>query len=169
MAYAIVNTDNMAGTRQGALLRSFKYFQGVDRADVENGNIVKLETLMSGETEIFKAVVPTATTNLDDCVLVAGVELFYDERKRNLDEWINAKEDAQATRGYCFVPNAIFSVTAEAFAKANPTVGQIVELTGSTKLNNVATLTAGSTKVGRIIDTRVVGTKTFYSVEVKNK
>ncbi len=171
MAHAIVNTDMMTGTTQSVELRSFKLFGGAgrtdaDRIDVDNGNIVAIKDLVPGEREIFAAEAPAVDTPLEDLVLVASVELMYDERKRNLDEFYNAKEDAVASRGYHFVPNAIFSVTEEAFANASPAVDQIVEVAAGTKLNNVATATSGSTVIGKIIDTWVSGTKTFYGVKV---
>lgn len=174
MAHAIVNTDNMAGTRQGVLLRSLKVFGGsgrtdADRIDIDNGNVVALKTLMDGERETFAAEAPALNTPLEDLVLVASVELMYSELKRNLDEFYNAKEDPQPLRGYHFIPDAIFSVTEEAFENASPAVGQIVEVGATTKLNNVATATSGSTKIGEIIDTWTTGTKTFYGVMVKTQ
>jgi hypothetical protein len=170
MAHTIVTTDNMAGTRQGALLRSFKYFanDGVTRLDVDNGNVVAVKALMTDEREVFVAQAPAVDTPLSELLLVAGVEVLYSSEKVNLDEWYNAADDASPIRGYYFIPGAVFSVTGEAFANGAPTVGQVVELAaGSTLLNNVAVLTGGSTKIGEVLDIYVNGTKTFYSVLVK--
>ena len=171
--HTIVNTDNMMGTRQGALLRSVKVFGGTgrteaDRIEIDNGNIVALKGLVPGERETFAAVKPAANTPLSELVLIASVELMYDERKKNLDEFTNEKEDPQPLRGYHLGSGSVFSVTQEAFVSANPKIGQLVEVKANeTKLNNVTTATANSTQIGEIIDNMVSGTKTFYGVLVK--
>ena len=73
MAYCVIRTDGMSGTKQPADLRSLRFY-GADGkpAEVENGTIVKLQGLEDGQREIYKAVAATASDDLNDCVVVAG-------------------------------------------------------------------------------------------------
>lgn len=167
--YCVVRTDRMMGTDVRSMLESVKYqvadTEGamVDTA-IENGNVVKVGSLISGEREVKSATTPAATTKLDEVVLVAAPEVMYDERKRNLDEYRN--EAGQIVRGYHLHSGDIFSVTAEGLKNASPAVNQVIELAASTKWNNVATATQGSTVVGKIIAKEVVGRYTYYVIQV---
>lgn len=167
--YCVVRTDRMMATDVRSMLESVKYqvadTEGamVDTA-IENGNVVKVGSLISGEREVKSATTPAATTKLDEVVLVAAPEVMYDERKRNLDEYRN--EAGQIVRGYHLHSGDIFSVTAEGLKNASPAVDQVIELAASTKWNNVATATQGSTVVGKIIAEEVVGRYTYYVIQV---
>ena len=162
MAYAVIRTDLMTGTDVNGALVSCKY-----NAELENGSVVKIEHLMEGERELWEAGDVAANTPLDQVVLVAGVEVMYDERKRNLDEYINEK--GKAIRGYRLHKNQdTFSVTKEAFAAGSALkVGNIVELAAGTKMKAVASATSGSTKVGKIIAIEKAGRYEFYVVHVE--
>ena len=93
---------------------------------------------------------------------------MYDERKRNLDEFIN--EAGKNCRGYHIHTGDIFSVTKDALIGAEtPAVGDIVELAAGTKLKVVAAATgatSGSTVVGKVIAIDVVGRYTYYAIKV---
>ena len=116
MAYTVIRTDLMSGTNQPADLVSLRFYDGEDKpAEVENGVIVKLEGYEDGQREVMKAVAASADDDLNDCAIVAGVEVMYDERKKNLDEFIN--EAGKATRGYIPRSRNIFSVTKEGFVR----------------------------------------------------
>ena len=167
--YAVVRTDNMAATDTRSLLVSAKYFVVNEDSEkvataIENGNVIKLGGLISGEREVFEGGVVAATDKLDDVVLVASPEVMYDERKHNLHDFIN--EAGKIVRGYRLHSGDIFSVTAEALAVASPAVNQIVELAAGTKLKNVASATQGSTVVGKIIAKDTVGGKDFFVIKV---
>lgn len=170
MGYATVRTDLMSGTKQGTDLVSLKYYvvdgQTSTPTAIENAHVVKLDGLLTGEKQVYKAVVPARDTALRDVVLVATPEILYDERKKNLDEFINAAGDI--SRGFRFKSGSIFSITAEAVTTAlNPiVVGSVVELEAGLNFKFVASLTSGSTKVGTVIAIETVGTKTFYVIEV---
>lgn len=173
MPYGVVRTDAMYGTDVRAGLVSVKYIvttgSGSSAVDtetaIENGNVLKLDGLMTGEREIYKGRVPAANTPLEEVVLVATPELMYDERKHNLDEFIN--EAGRIARGYKLHTGDVFSVTKAALdGKATPAVGDIVELKAGTKLNVAASLTSGSTKVGTVIAVDVVGRYTYYAIRV---
>ena len=167
MAYGVVRTDNMFGTDVRAGLVSIKYMgaNGTTPTAIQNGNVLKVGALMSGEREIFVGAAPAANDELKDIVLVATPEVMYDERKRNLDEFIN--EAGRACRGYRLHKGDIFSVTKDALdGVAAPAVGNAVELKAGTKLNVAASATSGSTQVGKIIAIDVVGRYTYYVILV---
>ena len=114
---------------------------------------------------LIERSVPAAGDALEDIVLVATPEVMYDERLHNLDDFIN--EAGNICRAYHLRKGDIFSVTKEALAgAASPEVGNIVELKADTKLNVVASLTANSTQVGKIIAIDVVGRYTYYVILV---
>lgn len=167
MAYGVVRTDNMFGTDVRAGLVSIKYMgaNGQTATAIENGNVLKVGALMSNEREIFVGAAPAVNDDLKDIVLVATPEVMYDERKRNLDEFIN--EAGRACRGYRLHKGDIFSVTKDALdGVAAPAVGNVVELKAGTKLNVAASATSGSTQVGKIIAVDVVGRYTYYVILV---
>ena len=176
--HAVVRTDRLFGTDNRAGLISVKYFvfdseSGPAEAHaIENGNVLKATNLLvldedagTAEREIFQGFAVAANDKLKDVVLVASPEVMYDERKRNLDEFINEK--GAISRGYRLHKHDIFSVTKDALdGVATPAVGNVVELKAGTKLNVAATATQGSTQVGKIIDVNIVGRYTYYVIEV---
>ena len=170
MAYGVVRTDNMFGTDVRAGLVSIKYIVDDVETAIENGNVLKVGALMGDATngyerEIFAGAAPAANDALSDIVLIATPEVMYDERKRNLDEFIN--EAGKPCRGYRLHKGDIFSVTKDALdGVAAPAIGNIVELKAGTKLNVAASATSGSTVVGKIIAVDVVGRYTYYAILV---
>lgn len=165
--YGVVRTDNMYGTDVRAGLVSVKYMgaDGKTATEIENGSVVKIGALMDGEREIFVGGNVAVADVITDIALIASPEVMYDERKRNLDEFIN--EAGKACRGYRLHTGDIFSVTKEALAGAEaPTVGNVVELAAGTKLSVAATATSGSTAVGKIIAIDIVGRYTYYAIKV---
>ena len=175
--YAVVRTDNMYGTDVRAGLVSIKYIvssttgEGNDAVttetatEIENGHVLKVGELMDGEREIFAGSDVAANDDLKDVVLIASPEVMYDERLRNLDDFINVA--GKACRGYRLHKGDIFSVTKAALdGVEKPAVGNIVELKAGTKMNVAASATSGSTQVGRIIAVDVVGRYTYYAILV---
>lgn len=168
--YAVVRTDNMYGVDVRAGLVSVKYMgaDGNTPAAIENGSIVKVDALMTGEREIFTGKDVAAGDAVQDIVLIASPEVMYDERKRNLDEFINEKNTA--CRGYRLHNGDIFSVTKEAFVDgATPAVGNVVEMAAGTKMKIAETATAGSTTIGTVIAVETAGRYTYYVVRVGEK
>lgn len=166
--HAVVRTDRLTGTDDRARLISVRYQPSDEMTAIENGNIVLVGELEDGKREVFKGDTPTASSALRDVVLIATPEVMYDERLRNLDEYIN--EAGKISRGYRLHTHDVFSVTAEALNAASEDLlakGSIVELMGGTKLNVVASATNGSTVVGEIKDVNVVGRYTYYAIEVQ--
>lgn len=170
MAYAVVRTDRMTGTTDSARLVTVKYFDGENNpAPIENGTWVKLDGLVEGEREVFKATAPAKDTPITEMALIANPEVMYDERKKNLDEYIN--EADTLIRAYLPVNMNIYSVTAEAFSNAEPDdieVGQTVELTAdSEKPTVVASPTADTTTIGEIIEIEQTRRYKYYAVLIK--
>lgn len=154
MAYAIVKREAMASENVANLRKSFKYLPSGTATAVENGNVVKATSVISGERELLEGSTPLVDTALKDILLVTTPEVMADERKKNLDEFIN--EAGAIATGDRLISGDIFTVTADAFtAAATVVVGDVVELAASTKLKVVAAatgLTSGSTQVGTIYD-----------------
>lgn len=167
--YAVVRTDNMAGTDVRSMLVSFKYFvednSELTPAAIENGHVVKLGTLMDGEREVHAAGDVAADDTLNNVVLVASPELWYDERYRGLENFIN--EAGRICRGYRLHSGDFFSVTKEALdGSEEPAVGDVVELKNGTKLNVASEATNGSTVVGSIHAIETAGKYLFYVIKV---
>lgn len=160
MSYTVFRSDLMSGTKQPADLVSLRYYIGEEQAEVENGVIVELGSLEEGAREVRKATAASASSDLANCAVVAGVEVMYDERKRNLDEFINEK--GKATRGYLLRTNNIFSVTADGFVdKAVPAVDGAVGIGADGKLD------ASGTGFGKCIAIETAGRYTYYVIEIK--
>ena len=163
--HAVVRTDRMEGTGDRNSLVSIKYIVSTTPTAIENGNVLKRGALIDGEREVFEGSTPARDDALEDIVLVSTPEVMYDERLRNLDDFIN--EAGKIARAYHLRKGDIFSVTKEALAGAEtPAVGNVVELKADTKLNVAASATDGSTVVGKIIAIDVVGKYTYYVILV---
>lgn len=161
MAKAVVRTDLLAGTDVRSMLVSAKYMgaNGATPTEIENGNILKVKDLLSGEREIFKGETPKADSTLDEVVLVASEETMYDAAKHSLDDFTN--EAGAIVRGYRLHSGDIFSVTKEAL-NGTPAVGSAVALDAGTKLKVGGTGTA----VGKIIATENAGKFKFFVIKV---
>lgn len=172
--YAVVRTDKMFGTDNRAGIVSVRYViageeDEVVPAAIENGCVLLVPGMLDeGSREVYLGVDPTAEDDLSRIVLVASPEVMYDDRKKNLDEFIN--EAGKIARGYYLHPNDIFSVTKEAFGNLDadelPEVGMTVELADDIHMYAVDSLTPGSTQIGKIIDKNVVGRHTYYAIQV---
>lgn len=174
--YAVIRTDKMFGTDNRTGLYSVKYFDSASKAaDIENGCVVKLgalidNTVKTGKVtstvtsrEIYKVTNVKADTNLSEVVIIAAPEVEYDERIRDLDDFIN-KADIPA-RAYTLTIGCMFGLTEEGFT-TKPAKGNIVELAAGNKLKPVATATSGSTTVGVVDAVEKVGRYTYYVVRV---
>lgn len=169
MAYGVVRTDNMQGTDVREGLVSIEYLaSGTTPTAIENGNVLKVGGLKTGEREIRVGTAVAANTPLNEVVLVASPEVNYDPLKPDLDEFINAV--GVPARGYRLHSGDIFSVTKDALAGAEtPAAGDVVELAAGTKLSIVAAATgatSGSTVVGSVLAIETVGKYTYYVIQV---
>lgn len=160
MAYTVIRTDLMSGTKQPADLVSMRFYSTGDKpAEVENGVIVKLQGYEDGQREVMKAVAASAESDLNECAVVAGVEVMYDERKKNLDEYIN--EAGKAVRGYILRSRNIFSVTKEGFVGGTvPAKGAEVGIGTNGKID------ASGTGLGKCIAIDIAGRYTYYVIQI---
>jgi hypothetical protein len=159
MAYSVVTRERMTSESIAAARLSAKYLPSGTPAAIENGNVVLIGSLATGEREVYATSTPAANSALGAIGLVTTPEVMADERKKNLDEFRNeAGEIITVDRLFS---GDIFSVTADGLT-GTKAVGNVVELQAGTKLNTAATLTASSTKVGTIID--IVNGK--YAIQV---
>lgn len=160
MAYAVIRTDLMSGTKQPADLVSLRFYDASgNKAEVENGVIVKLQGYEDGEREVMKAVAAAAGDDLNDCAIVAAPEVMYDERKKNLDEFIN--EAGKAVRGYITRSRNVFSVTKEGFVGGTvPSKGTEVGIGDGGKID------AAGTGLGVCVDVEVAGRYTYYAIKI---
>lgn len=160
--YTVVRTDLMSGTRVEADLVSCRVYDADDETQiaVENGTIVELEGYEEGQREVFKAKLATADSDLNNCVLIASVEVMYDERKRNLDEFTN--EAGAICRGYVLRSRNMFSITKEGFVSgtAPTTIGNAVGIGTGGKLN------ASGTGFGTYVATETAGRYTYYTIMI---
>ena len=97
--------------------------------------------------------------DLDGCAILAGVEVMYENEKRNLDEYIN--EAGKAVRAYIPRNRNFFSETAKGFVGGTaPTVGQTVGIGANGKL------AAGGTGVGKCVAIEKAGRYTYYVIQI---
>lgn len=165
MSYGVFRSDLMTGTIDPSQLENVRYYDSGDYQDIENGNVVLLDSLIG--RDLWKAVKPAANSDIGDIVILGTPEMIYDETKKNLDEFINSS--SIPARGYHLVKNNKFSVTADALTNSTSTTmaaGHIVELQAGTKLNVVTSATSGSTVVGKIIRVESRGGYTWYVIRV---
>ena len=157
--YCVIRTDLMAGTKNPDQLVSLRYYNAEDKVtEVENGVIVELKGYEDGQREVMKAVAATAESNLADCAVIAAPEVMYDERKKNLDEFIN--EAGKAVRGYRLPDRNMFALTAEGFAGAAPALNGKVGIGANGKLD------AAKTGFGECVHIETAGRYTYYTIKI---
>ena len=90
IVHGVFRSDLMSGTDVAADLVSVKYLgaDGKTPSAIDNGCVVKLDGLISGEREVWCGKTPAANTPLSDIVIIGTPEVMYDERKKNLDEFV---------------------------------------------------------------------------------
>ena len=156
--YCVIRTDLMAGTKNPDQLVSVRYYADEAVAEVEHGVIVELKGYEDGRREVMKAVAATAESNLADCAVIAAPEVMYDERKKNLDEFIN--EAGKAVRGYRLPDRNMFALTAEGFAGAAPALNGKVGIGANGKLD------AAKTGFGECVHIETAGRYTYYTIKI---
>lgn len=165
--HAIVRTDNMSATSDPSLIVSVRYATGTStltNAAIDNGNIVVVGGLISGEREVYQATTPTATSEVNTLALIANPEIIYDESTyHGLEEYTN--EADKTVRAYLFHNGDTFSITAEGFS-GTPAVDKYVTIGAGSKLVIAATVASGTISLGKIIASEVVGADTYYTIRV---
>lgn len=162
MAYTVIRTDLMSGTKQPADLVSLRFYNDEGQlAEVENGTIVKLEGYEDGEREVMKAVAAKNGDDLTGCAIVAGVEVMYDERKKNLDDYINPA--GKAVRGYIPRTRNMFSITKEGFVGGN-----VPSVDGTVGVGEGGKVDASGTGLGTCVAIETAGRYTYYTIRLDN-
>ena len=89
---------------------------------------------------------------------------MYDERKHNLDEYIN--EANKIVRGYVLRSRNMFSVTKEGFVSATPpsAVGGAVGIGTGGKIST--TVASGKTTLGTVAHIETNGRYTWYCIKI---
>jgi hypothetical protein len=159
MAYGVIFREKMQSEFDGTKRISGKYLPSAVATAIENGNVVLIGSLVTGEREVYTLTTPAANSALTAIGVVTTPEVMADERKKNLDEFRNEAGEVITVDKLC--SGDIFSVTVDALT-GTKAVGNVVELQAGTKLNTAATLTASSTKVGTLIDI----TNGMYAIQV---
>lgn len=159
MSYSVIRTDLMSGTKQPADMVSLRFYDGEGHpAEVENGVIAKLQGYEDGEREVYKAIAATASDDLNECVVIATPEVMYDERKKNLDEFIN--EAGTIARGYILRSRNIFSLTPDGFDGDAPEKGAQVGIGANGKLS------ASATGFGECADVEQAGRYEYHAIRI---
>lgn len=162
MAYTVIRTDLLSGTDVAADLVSLRVYDVDDETpiEVENGSIVELGGYEDGQREVMKAKLATASSNVDDCAIVATVEVMYDERKKNLDEFVN--EAGTICRGYIPRSRNMYAITKEGFVNetAPSSVGDKVGLGEGGKLDT------SKTGFGSVMAIETAGRYTYYVIKI---
>ena len=160
MSYCVIRTDLMSGETQPADLVSLRFYdENGEMAEVENGVIAELQGYEDGEREVYKAVAATSSSDIDNVAVIAGVEVMYDERKRNLDEFINEK--GKATRGYIPRKRNKYSITKDGFVG-----GVVPEEGGKVGIGEGGKLDAAGTGFGECEHIEVAGRYTYYTIKI---
>lgn len=125
MANMVVRLDNVQATHDGSLLKSAKYFNSSDKkTEVQNGVLVTIGELLTGEREIHKATdVASGDTYIG---IVCTPELIYDQTGLGdtvLENFTNAADEV--IRVAILERGDIFSIANEAAAGADKTVGDL--------------------------------------------
>ena len=160
MGYTVIRTDLLSGTDVAADLVSLRVYDDEGKhIAVENGTIVELKGYEDGQREVMKAVLATSESKIEDCAIVATVELMYDERKKNLDEFIN--EAGTICRGYIPRSRNMYSITKEGFVGgAAPEAGTEVGIGANGKLD------AAGTGFGSVMAVEIAGRYTYYVIKI---
>lgn len=166
--HAIIQTDLLAGTDVGTFLGMGRYLgsDGATPTAIDNGNVVKIGDLVAGERDLRVYTTPAANTPIDQIGIIATPERFYDGLTHGAKDYENVKGlNLRAYLLSCMTTSSCFTVTADGFEIADgatPAIGWVAELQADTKLKLVATATAGSTVVGKVIGvTKIEGVEAY--------
>lgn len=159
--YGVIRLDRVSATKDESLLRSVKYMgTGATPTMIENGDVVSLDGLASGEREVYVGKTPVATDT--KIAIICSPELIYDESvTHDLYDFYN--EEGKICRAFIPHKGDVFSVTK--IDGITPTKGNLVYLQAGTRM--MAGADAGTaTVIGEIIDVETVGRLKYFVIEV---
>lgn len=162
MGYCVFRSDLLSGTDIAADLVSCRVYDKDDNPiAVENGTIVELKGYEKDEREVMKAVLATSASKISDCAIIGSEEVMYDERKKNLDEFIN--EAGSICRGYIPRSRNMYSITKDGFVGGTvPDEGDEVGIGAGGKVD------ASGTGYGSIMAVELAGRYTYYVIKIAN-
>lgn len=163
MGYCVFRSDLMSGTDVAADLVSLRVYDTDETTPiaVENGSIVELKGYEEGEREVMKAVLATSSSKLSDCAIVGTEEVMYDERKKNLDEFIN--DAGSICRGYIPRSRNIFSITKEGFVG-----GTAPEKDAEVGIGEGGKVNSSASGLGKVMAIEAAGRYTYYVIKIGN-
>lgn len=153
--YGVFRSDNMQCTKNGHI-KSGRYYATNTPTIIENANLVKLDSLISGERELWKVVAPGGVDTAN-CYIVATPEIIYDESLKSSGALCEFKNAAGANITLLGVAvGDTFAVSDSAITQINgadnPTVGKYVTPSATGTLwKEVATIEANEVFYGQII------------------
>lgn len=172
MAYCVFRADNLTGIVDGARLVSVRYNDGSADAAIENGAVLKMDSLIAttrgANGHVWKAVKPTANDTPDTTnhklVVVGAPEIVYESNYASLDEFINpAGANCMA---YVLYAGDTFGVTIDGFAASNTpdlTTNKYIVAANGTKLT---VANAATNAFAELIDIEYEGGYQYYVIRV---
>jgi hypothetical protein len=149
MAYPIVNLDKLQAKKNGNL-ESLKH-----TADVPNGYVAHVGTLVEGTRDVFNVVVPTTASIANtEVVLIASPEVQYLPGK-SLEDFVNLTGNIM--RGYHLHAGDMFTVSDDAIDGATVVGQYVIPQNASMKLAAAADLTGGTKFAAKVIQKTTIG------------
>lgn len=161
MAYTVFRCDDMPGIDNRTFIKSVLVKDGSgNNIAVENGTIVVIGGLVSGEHDLYTATLATSSSTLANCAVIGSPEVINTDlyNEKNLDAFRN--EAGTPAVAYLLKDGGTFSVTKEGFvsATAPSAVGATVGLGANGKID------ASSSGLGKVIAIDVAGRYTYYAI-----
>lgn len=158
--YTVFRSDLMSGTDVAADLVSVRVYDADGNPiAVENGTVVEVQGYEDGQREVMKGVLATAASDIKNCVVIGTPEVMYDERKKNLDEFIN--EAGTICRGYILRSRNMYSITKDGFVG-----GVTPEKDAEVGIGADGKIDAAGTGYGVIMAIEIVGRYTYYVIKI---
>jgi hypothetical protein len=167
--YAVVRTDNVKATKTGAI-KSGRFFVSTTATAIENANLVKLDSLITGNRELWKVVAPGGVT-AGNLYVVATPEIVYDETLKSsgaLKEFRN--EAGENITLLALEVGDTLSISDAAINVINddddlPAVGSYVTPSASgTKWQEVSSIASNEVFYGKIIARELYKKDTYLNV-----
>jgi hypothetical protein len=167
--YAVIRTDSVRATKNGGI-KSGRYFVGTTATAIENGNLVKLDSLITGERELWKVVAPGGVT-AGNLYVVGTPEILYDETLKSsgaLNQFRN-----EAGENITLIPLEVgdnISISDAAITPINDdddvvAVGSYVTPSANgTKWTEVSSITSNEVFYGKIIARELYKKDTYLNV-----
>lgn len=172
MANGVFRSDSIKATKAGNI-KSGRYYVSTTATAIDNGCIVKLDSLITGQRDLWKVVAPGAVTT-PNCYIVGTPEIIYSEALKSTGA-LNAFQNA-AGANITLIPLEVgdtFSISDDCITPINddddlPAVGSYVAPAASgVKWAEVASIAQNEVFYGKIIAREIYnGTKYLNVVEM---